>query len=234
VEHDPAGAPVLDAGDLDGETLYDRFHFEPGPGLGGTLHAGQAIGAGTWRYRAIPTPLVFGADATSYVWLLATGKPLVTGNPDPPESAALLLWEVDTDAAGIVAVRDRRVYLTASRVLTLAGELPASPGEIDRLTVIDDRLFIERVVVDVPEIGGGTSGATVFDILVNGSTIYPSSGTDDRRPRFAFDAAGLSHQESVPELRELRHGDEVVLITAEHAGGGNPPRAKAQLLGWKA
>ena len=62
---DVSGLPVIDDADLDGETLYDRFHFEPGPNLAGTLHAGQALGAATWRYRAHSTPLVFEADATS-------------------------------------------------------------------------------------------------------------------------------------------------------------------------
>ena len=232
IEYDPGGVPVIDEGDLDGQTLYDRFHFEPGVGLEGTLHAGQAIGASTWRYRSHSTPLVFEPDTTSYVWLAATGKPVVTTSPDAPEKAALLLWEVTTDTATILDVRDHRTYATSSRVLTLAGELPASPGEVDRLTVIDDRLFIERVTVDVPDLGGGTSGETMFDVLVNGASVYALSATDDRRPRFAFNAAELGHQDSVPELLELRRGDELVLATAQHAEGGTPARAKVQVLAW--
>ena len=86
--------------------------------------------------------------------------------------------------------------------------------------------------MDVPDLGGGTSGETVFDVLVNGASIYASSAIDDRRPRIAFDAAELAHQDSVPEILELRQGDEVVLVTTQHAAGGTPSRAKAQVLGW--
>jgi hypothetical protein len=182
VDHDPSGIPQIDLADLDGERLYDRFHLEPGDGLDATLHAGQAIGPATWCYRAHSTPLVFAPGAESFVWLLATGKPLVTTSPEPPEPAALLLWEAETDATSIVSVVDRRVFITPSHVVTLAGELPAVPGVIDRLTLTGDRLYVERVVVDVPELGGGTAGETVFEVLRNGATIYPSSAEDDRDP----------------------------------------------------
>jgi hypothetical protein len=182
VDHDPSGIPQIDLADLDGKRLYDRFLLEPGDGLDATLHAGQAIGPATWCYRAHSTPLVFAASAGSFVWLLAAGKPLVTTSPEPPEPAAMLLWETETDATSIVSVVDRRVFITPSHVVTLAGELPAVPGVIDRLTLTGDRLYVERVVVDVPELGGGTAGETVFEVLRNGATIYPSSAEDDRDP----------------------------------------------------
>lgn len=231
VEHQASGISVIDAGDLDGETLYDRFHLAPGSGLTGTLHAGQALGGETWRYRAHSSLLAFGADTTSFVWLLTTGKPSVTTDSESPEVGALLLWEVTTDASTIIATLDRRTYTSASRVITLGGDLPASPGFIDRLTVVDERLFIERVVVDVPGLGGGTSGETVFDLFVNGATIYTSSSTDDQRPRFAFDAPELTHWDGVPEVLELRRGDEIRLETAQHAVGGVPARYECRWLG---
>ena len=86
VEHDPSGIPVIDAVDLDVRLRYDRFHLEPGPGLAATLHPGQAISSTAWLYRAITTPLVLEAGVSNYVWLLPTGRPLVTSAvaaPDP-------------------------------------------------------------------------------------------------------------------------------------------------------
>ena len=87
-----------------------------------------------------------------------------------------------------------------------------------------DRLFVERVVVDIPDLGGGTAGETVFDVLRNGSTLHLSSAADDQRPRFAFDAAELAHVDGVPEVRELRRGDEITFATVQHATAGAPPR----------
>jgi len=55
---------------------------------------------------------------------------------------------------------------------------------------------------------------------------------DDQRPRFAFDAAELAHVDGVPEVRELRRGDEITFATVLHATGGTPPRARLQLYGW--
>ena len=71
--------------------------------------------------------------------------------------------------AAINGAIDRRTYATPAHVVTLGGELPASPGLIDRRTVAVDRMWTECVVVDVPSLGGGTSGETVF-VLVNGAT----------------------------------------------------------------
>jgi hypothetical protein len=55
---------------------------------------------------------------------------------------------------------------------------------------------------------------------------------DDQRHRFPFDAAELEHAHGVPEIRELRRGDEITLATALHATGGTPPRARLQMFGW--
>lgn len=190
-------------------------------------HGHAPCGPGPGRcHLALPcpldTPLVIDAGATSFVWLLATGRPAITTDAAAPT----------TDAAAITGVVDRRTYASPSRVITLAGELSVGPGPVHRLTVTDGRLYLERVVADVPELGGGTSGETVFEILLNGSTIYPSSGVDDQRLRFAWDSAVLTYQGGVPEPLKLRRGDELHLETAQHAGGGAPPRAQVQLLGW--
>ena len=140
--------------------------------------------------------------------------------------------EAIRDATSVVEALDRRVFVTPSHVVTLAGDLPASPGVIDRLTLTTGRLYVERVVVDVPDLGGGSAGETVFDVLAGGASLYPSSATDDQRPRFAFDAAELAHTGSVPEVRELRRGDEITFATAEHATDGTPSRARLQIFGW--
>jgi len=151
IDHDPSGIPQIETPDLDAQTLYDRFHLEPGPGLDATRHAGQSIGAATWCYRAHATPLVFAPSLTSYVRMLATGKPQVSTSAAPPEPAAPLLWEVTTDATSIVDVVDRRVFVTPARVVTLAGDVPASPGVIDRLTLT---FFLEVAGAAALELAG--------------------------------------------------------------------------------
>ncbi len=237
VEYDPGGAPggaaVIDAADVDGSPLYDRFALEPGTGLAAVLHAGRSISAAAWQWRAHRTSLSLAPNTMSYLWLLESGRPQIATTSEPPATAAALLFEIDTDAARIVAVRDCRRYATPSRILTLDGELPALPGEIGRLTVLDDRLSLERLVVDVPDLGGGTAGETVFDVIVNGTSIYASSNTDDQRPRVAAGAAGepATVTGGVAEQLELHRGDIVQFVTVEHADAA-PPWARASLFFW--
>ena len=177
------------------------------------------------------------AASTVTIWQLASGAYEVAASP--PESTALPLWEVETDASAVVALRDRRPWAGERRVLWLQGAPPtAGPGTVAELLVVDRELQIERVILRASDNGGGTAGATVADVLVvdpaSGAwaSIYPSSGVDDQRPAVAYDAAGagLIHDQGIPERRVLRYGSLLRFVTVEHAAGGVPAELELQLV----
>jgi hypothetical protein len=80
-----------------------------------------------------------------HLWQLASGNFTITNTEDPPEDTARgPLWELETDAAAVVRVVDRRTFAGRSRVITLQGAPPSVlPWEVDSVGVEDDRLFIE-------------------------------------------------------------------------------------------
>lgn len=214
--------------DVDDTVLvYDRFELTVGAGLQVFLHGGQALGGGTWRFQTGKRPLAVEPSSTNYVWQLASGLPEITTAPEPPEGAGVLaLWEVDTDADEVTAVRDRRTFAGLSAVLHLKGELPGAPGEISSLLVQED-VVLERGVFRISDAGGGASGATVLDVLRNGTTLFTSQATDDQRPTWAFDATDLISDAGLHEVTELRRGDVISLVSAEHPTGGAPLWAEA-------
>ena len=69
-----------------------------------------------------------------------------------------------------------------------------------------------------------------LDVLVDGSTIYPSFAVADQRPAWAFDASSLTLQGGVHEVTELHQGQLVELVSIEHPTGGTPARAEAVLV----
>ena len=76
----------------------------------------------------------------------------------------------------------------------------------------------------------GASGSTVFEVKKNGTTIYTSSGTDDQRPTFAFNASTLIHRSGIPEVLEFRRDDVVSFLTQTHPSGGTPASAECHLV----
>ena len=225
VAHSATGAPVLDVDALLGGRLYDRHQVLPGDGPEMVIHPGQVVAGGSWRFWSRADRLPLNTDATSWLWQLSSGLHTATLDPLPPSATAELLAEVDTDTDGVVEIRDRRRWAGRSRHLVLAGDVPAAPGEIARTWIASD-LWIDRVQL-AASAAGGTSGEAVFDVQINGATLYPSADLpdgDDQRPRVPFEAAGpdLVHRHGIPELCRLRRGDVVTLHLVSAAVGGGP------------
>ena len=128
-------------------------------------------------------------------------------------------------------MRDRRQYVGKSKVIVLEGAISGgAPAAIADVMIEDDRLFLEVVSVRIPTNGGGASGSTVFEVKKNGTTIYTSSGTDDQRPTFAFNASTLIHRSGIPEVLEFRRDDVVSFLTQTHPSGGTPASAECHLV----
>jgi hypothetical protein len=229
--HQTGGASSIAAADVVDLVVYDRHWAEPGTGLQLRVHAGQAVGGGTWRTWSTPVALALPASATRWLWQRASGAWELTATDVPPETTALgPLWRVTTDAGAVTSLVDRRVYAADTVVLQLRGNLPGAPGEIASQLVAHDGLVLEDVLYRLASNGGGTAGQTRLDLEVAGATVYTSHATDDQRPTWAFNAAELTIAGRVHEVTELRPGDLVRLLSIENPTGGTPAWAEAYLI----
>jgi hypothetical protein len=229
IHHQPTITEIAPA-DIEDRRLFDRYQAEPGTGLHLRLHPGQAIAGGTLRTHSTLTNLLLPPNATTYLWQRASGA-WDLGTPTPPETTALgPLWLITTDADSITNLQDRRTYATDTVVLHLRGPVPATPGPIVDLLVAHDGLILEDVIYRLSDNGGGTSGQTKLDLLLDGATLYPSSALDDQRPAWPFDAADLIQQGRIHEVTELWPGKVIQLTSIEYPTGGTPAWAEAYLL----
>ena len=231
VRHE-AGASEINPTDIEVLRVFDRYHAEPGAGLQLRVHAGRAIAGGTLRYHSTPTDLLLSPNATTSLWQRASGAWELAAPTDPPPETTALgpLWIATTDAAGVTELLDRRVFAADTVVIHLRGDLPAAPGPIAEAVVAHDGLVLEDVLYRLPGNGGGSTGQTKLDLLLDGATLYLSAAQDDHRPAWPFDAADLRQQGRIHELTELRPGQLLQLVSIEHPTGGTPAWAEAYLL----
>ena len=232
VRYQAGGTSEILSSDLEGTLLYDRYLCVAGSGLQVKIHPGRALGGSTVRFSSSEQLVSVVASDTSYLWQLASGLWEPTLDETQPESTATgPWWEVTTDGSGVTAIVDRRTYAGRTVVLRLAGAIPGSPGLVDDLLVEHEELWIEEVTGRTSDNGGGASGQTKLDLEVNGSSLYPSAGTDDQRPVIAYNASTLVHRNGVPDgSRRLRRGDLLELSTVAHPTGGTPDRAELLIV----
>lgn len=231
VDYQAGGTSVIGAGDIEDARAFDRYFVEIGTGRQLRIHSGRAIAGGTHRYADGEQLVDLDPSDTFYLWQLATGRFDVTTDETPPETTALgPLAEADTDASNVTALRLRPIFAGRVFHLVLRGTIPGTPGTIDQLTFPFERGFVDALVVAVSDNGGGASGATTFDVQKNGTSIFPSSGTEDNRPSIAFDATDLTDSDAIPETLELRKGDRILFENVAEPSGGTPASAELHLL----
>lgn len=230
VTYQAGGTSVIATGDITDLRTFERFLCVAGAGFNVEIHSGQSIGGGTHRFQNGIQEVALSASDTFYLYQLESGLWAAATSETPPTTGALGPWfEVDTDGSAVTAIRDRRTYAGRAIDLTLKGALPGSPGLIDDLVVETERLWIDQIACRISDNGGGSSGSTVFEVKINGTTIFTGSGTEDWRPTFAHNAATLAGRGYYAELRELSRGDIVSFHSATHPTGGTPARAELHL-----
>ena len=147
----------------------------------------------------------------------------------PPETAALG-WLATTDADTVIDLQDRRTYASDTVVLHLRGPLPPTPGPIADTLILQDGLILEDILYRLSDSGGGDSGQTQLDLLLDGATLYISNAIDDHRPAWPYDAADLLQQGRIHEVTALHPGQWIELVSIEHPTNGTPAQADAYLL----
>lgn len=230
VQYQAGGTSVIGPEDVEDLRVFERFACIAGAGFNVELHSGQSLGGGTHRFQNGIQEVALSASDTFYLYQLESGLWAAATSETPPTTGALGPWfEVDTDGSAVTAIRDRRTYAGRAIDLALKGALPGSPGLIDDLVVETERLWIDQIACRISDNGGGSSGSTIFEVKVNGTTIFTGSGTEDWRPTFAYNAATLVGRGYYAEVRELRRGDIVSFHSATHPTGGTPARAELHL-----
>jgi hypothetical protein len=227
-----ATASEIDPTNIEDLRLFDRYLAEPGTGLHLRVHPGRANAGGTLRYHSAPTDLLLPPDATTCLWQRASGAWELTAPTDPPPETTALgpIWIATTDAEGVTELLDRRAFADDTVVIHFRGDLPAAPGVIAEVLVVHDGLVVEDVIYRLSSNGGGSGGQTQLDLLLDGTTFYPSFALDDQRPTWPSEAANLRHQGRVHELTELHLGQFLQFVSIEHPVGGTPTWAEAYLL----
>ena len=232
VLYQPSGITEIEPIHLTDLRTFDRYQAEPGTGLHLRLHPGRAIAAGTLRHHSTVTDLLLPPNTTTHLWQRATGAwELAAPTAPPPETTALgPLWIATTDADTVIALQDRRTYAADTVVLHLRGDLPPTPGPIADTVILHDGLILEDVLYRLSDNGGGESGQTQLDLLLDGATLYISHALDDHRPAWPFDTADLIQQGRIHEVTALHPGQRFELVSIEHPTNGTPAQADAYLL----
>ena len=226
------GTPEIDASDLNGDTLYGRFHLEQLGGLLIRIHTGSAVAGGTARIWSTFFDITLTASVTSHIWQLQNGKwTVIEDDTEPPNVSSLLYYIIITDGVGILSVEDRRVYATKLSELNFSALVTAT-GSIFVLPYLQVPTSLDKVVVAIDS-AQGTSGDLVIDIELNGSSIYTSQGTQDLRPRFPFDTTALIDIINIHEAGEIKVGDRLEVFADEIPAGSVSFEVSASLLGFR-
>lgn len=91
-------------------------------------------------------------------------------------------------------------------------------------------LHWEETAFRVSDNGGGSTGQTQVDVLINGSSAFVSSGTEDLRPAVDYDAADLVDRSAIHETAVIRRGDLVEVQLSEEPTGGTPTDLEVLLV----
>lgn len=226
---DPDDVPAVPEGEIDcGYVLVDDTLAIDNADITSRLWAGRAqpaassliLTVGSFKARvdnalirrtARPTITLPGSEAAVSVWVLPDGNLAYTDDGSKPDPRALLLYTVPTDVSSITlaSLVDYRepigpvpvpVVLTWDATLTnglkARGVWPlARPGKIR---------IPRGVIYRWHDAGAGNSaGIAKADVDVNGTTIFTSSGSIDRRPSLEHDSSPLLSTAGLPEALDV-------------------------------
>lgn len=231
-----ASASVVEAADITADAAVDRCPVRAGAGLAVEVGPGRVLWGATFRVRAAWAEVAVPASATRYLFQDGQGEFLVSASAEPSAAGEFgPLAKVVTDGTGVTSLVDLRTYAGRPAVLSLA-RVAWSPavGAVSTRRVAAARVWLEVAALRLSA-APGTGSPYRFDVLVNGTTIYTGSGTDDQRPTVAAGATGaaLVHDSGVPEVLELRRGDVVTLQCVAVPTSPSAVDVEIDLVGWE-
>lgn len=246
---DGAAVTVSQASVIQTAVKYAQFLVRAGVGLAARISRGDGVtGSDLRQYLSHDTEVALVASSTNRVWRIGVGSFVVTQTDTEPEFGADLLALIPTSAGAVSDVIEARKFahravtewplrltyraaLSQVAVPALALDLGILDfdGELEAVTFdltakdgtwtggtlkVDVRHFAPGVAVPFPVGGAGAGGAS----------IYTSSGTDDRRPSIAWNAASLRVVVVDHEVRRFLAGTRFVidLVTTVAAPGAEP------------
>lgn len=223
------GAPVINPSDIELSRIRGHHELRTVPGdLTGYVSGGEIISAGTFKQAIEESPVAFPPNTTSYVWNRADGYYTVEATAAKPDAVSDLLYEVTTDGLEVTSVVDRREFYTPCSSLELYGDIPNSPGVIDEILYSYGCMIVLKVIVEMSN-GTGNVQDTIFDIEVDGTSIYPNPLIDDTRPRIAFGSTEGIDSDNLHAIGVIPEGSRVTFRTVQQANGIPPSFAKARI-----
>jgi hypothetical protein len=200
-----AGGTVINTADIDTTGVVRTDYSATVDALELTIHSGTGVtSTDLLQFTDAVTIANLTPSATNYVWRLSNGHHQLTTTADLPEPGADLIYEYVTDGSGVTGEYDHRKYVDVALIdevmlLQHADEATAAVAKFAWAPILGRR-ELHEVIVECADIGDGSGGSLKVDVLTfaageamggAGTSIYTSSGTDDRRPAIAFGATML-------------------------------------------
>lgn len=212
------GTSQINQSDIDtGGVIYGEYLPHAGTGLTLRIGAGESISdVDTNTFHGAESTLNMTPSATSHIWVNPDGTFTKNTTGVAPQTGSEKIAGVVTGASAITSVTDKRDW-SDRRVplgpLDRIGTFNTTLTGFDWLTIPED-CYLDETAAELGDLGtGATGGQFKFDVKVlaegadiddAGTTIYTSFGTDDQRPKIAFNAT----------TRIVRNADhEVILLT---------------------
>jgi hypothetical protein len=207
-----------------------------GAGLTRTLHPGVALVDDSLIRLETERSVTFPASTDPVrLWLLPSGDLEVAENRSDPR--ALLLWSGVTDGTTFTSLKDERQILGQRTVrFRMTGGLAVNDADYASWPLATDGYLALPVAVllTLDDVGAGTGGRTALDIEYwNGAawtTLFTSSGTEDRRPALAYNATVLQDAAAIPEVRKIGRFTRLRARCVEVPSGGAAPTGAEMLL----
>lgn len=195
--------------DITSEAYAGRFQLTWTSGLNVHLGGGWALVDNALVRRQARSLLALTASqAEVSVWLLPDGNFQATNDGSRPDPRALLLFTVPTGGTDvtIASLVDHRAYIgprPVPVVLTFSGTL-TNGLKAYGVWSLGCRGYVEPLrglVFHWHDPGSGNSaGSTAVDLEIGGADVFPSAGTEDRRPTIEYDAAPALSVAGLPEV----------------------------------
>lgn len=228
---------LIAQGDIYGAVVPGSFAIY-GTGLTRSIGPGVALIDDRLADPDFPDSLTFPpSEAAIEVYLLPSGLKLATvnGRPDP---RAILLYRAASGAGDLTALEDVRPFLrTRPGVLSFRFDATLAVDAFSYRTAMEDADLVltypEACRFTLDAAGAGTGGGHRADVEWwdgnSWESLFPSSGTVDRRPFVAVGASSLSAA-GLPEVSKILKGTRLrARIVAIPTGGAAAPGAEVQL-----